>query len=65
MGKLRTLSQIEGGGAETKTKKSEIQIRTFETPWGGSQFKKKCLNYNLLSVPILKKKNENTLFDPF
>ena len=43
-----------GGGAKNKTKMSKIQIRTFENPWGGSQ---NCLNYKLLSDPILKKKN--------
>ena len=32
---------------------------------GGSQFSKKCLNYKLLSDPILKKKKENTEFAPF
>ena len=32
---------IKKRGSEKKTKKSEIQIRTFENPWGGSQFFKK------------------------
>ena len=35
-----------GGG--TPPKKSEIQIRTFENPWGGVSIFQKCLNYKLL-----------------
>ena len=38
-------SQI-GGGIRKKTKKSQIQIRTFENRWGGSQFFK---NVSILS----------------
>ena len=49
------MSQIWGGD-QKKTKMSEIQIQTFENPWGASIFQK-CLNYKLLSDPILKKKN--------
>ena len=42
------------GGGSKKTKKSEIQIRTFENPWEGVSIFQKCLNYKLLSDPILK-----------
>ena len=38
----------KGGGIKTTTKMSEIQIRTFENPWGVSIFQK-CLNHKLLS----------------
>ena len=40
--------QSREGGSKKQTKKSKIQIRTFFS---------KCLNYKLLSGPILKKKN--------
>ena len=43
------MSQI-GGGIK---KMPEIQIWTFENPWGVSIFQK-SLNYKLLSDPILK-----------
>ena len=32
---------------------SQIQIRTFENRWGGVSIFQKCLNYKLLSDPIL------------
>ena len=44
-------------GVKKQTKMSEIQIWTFENPWGVSIFQK-CLNYKLLSDPILKIKNK-------
>ena len=40
---IQKLSQCDSDlfFSQKKTKKSEIQFRTFENPWGGSQFFKK------------------------
>ena len=54
--KFWIMSQTEGGRSEKNTKMSEIQIQTFKNRWGVSIFQI-CLNYKLLSDPILKKKN--------
>ena len=56
---LSVTSEPTVGGFRNPPKMSEIQIRTFETPWEVSIFQK-CLNYKLLSDPILKK-NINSL----
>ena len=56
MGKFGTMSQIGEGEIKKQTKMSEIQIRTFENQCGGVSIFQKCLNYKLLSDPILKKK---------
>ena len=37
------MSQIGGGGVRKKPKMSQIQIRTFENPWGGG------LNFSKMS----------------
>ena len=56
MKKRRKKSDNVSNGGGENPKMSEIQIGTFETPRGVSIFQK-CLNYKLLSDPILKKKN--------
>ena len=51
--KFGTKSQMGGGGGgRKKTKKSQIQIGQLKTDGGVSIFQK-CLNYKLLSDPIL------------
>ena len=47
------------GAPPPKKKKSECQIRTFETPWGGLNISKMS-ELQLLSHPIQKKKKQNT-----
>ena len=42
-GNFSTMTQI-GGGDKDKAKLSEIQIRTFQNPWGGG------LNFSKMSV---------------
>ena len=50
-GKFGTMSQKKGEVSEKKTKMSEIQIRTFETRWEGSQFFKNVSFISYFQTP--------------
>ena len=53
------------GGLKKTTKKSQFKFWNFENPWGEVSILLKCLIYELLSDPILKKKKKNTWFAHF
>ena len=58
--KFGTFSQIGVGEGQKKTKKSQIQIQTFENRWGGGLNFSKMSQLKVTLRPHPKKKNQNT-----
>ena len=50
------MSQIGGGGQKNKQKCLKFKFGYLKTDGGGVIIFQKCLNYKLISDPILKKK---------